>query len=182
MTSQNRHVALLRGINVGGKNLLPMKELVAMFEAAGAANVATYIQSGNVVFTAKPALATKLPTTIQTAITKRVGHRVPLVMRSAAELAAAIEANPFLKRSSDTEQLHLAFCTTAPTAAQIAALDAKRSPPDEFAIVNRDLYLKLPNGVGKTRFTNAYFDSKLATTCTWRNWRTVKTLLEMLTK
>ena len=177
----NRHVALLRGINVGGKNLLPMKDLVVMFESAGCGDVATYIQSGNVVFSATAALAKKLPTTIEAELTKRFGHRVPLVMRSAAEISAAIASNPFAKDDSDTAQLHLAFLAAAPNAAQIASLDPKRSPPDEFAVIGRDLYLKLPNGVGKTKFTNAYFDGKLATTSTVRNWRTVNTLLDMLT-
>ena len=167
----NRHVALLRGINVGGKNLLPMKDLVVMFESAGCGDVATYIQSGNVALDVPPAVE----------LTKRFGHRVPLVMRSAAEISAAIASNPFAKDDSDTAQLHLAFLAAAPNAAQIASLDPKRSPPDEFAVIGRDLYLKLPNGVGKTKFTNAYFDGKLATTSTVRNWRTVNTLLDMLT-
>jgi uncharacterized protein (DUF1697 family) len=76
--------------------------------------------------------------------------------------------------------LHVMFLANAPSPENIAALDPKRCPPDEFIVRGREVYLKLPNGVARTKLSNAYFDSKLATIGTQRNWRTVKTLMEMI--
>ena len=174
-----KHVALLRGINVGGKNPLPMKDLTAMFVAAGCREVVTYIQSGNVVFEASAALATKVSAVIERAIATRHGHRVPVVMRSAVELAAVARDNPFLSKGADPGTLHLAFLAETPAAAKLAALDPARSPPDAFVVQGRDIFLYLPGSVAKTKLSNAYFDAKLGTTSTVRNWRTVLKLVEL---
>ena len=175
----NVHVALLRGINVGGKNMLPMKDLAAMFTNAGCASVSTYIQSGNVVFEASPALSRRIPTLIERAISDRFGYQVPVVTRSGAELGKIVRANPFLEAGANIGTLHVAFLADSPAQAKIKALDPNRSPPDEFAVRGREIYLQCPNGYGRTKLTNGYFDSKLATTSTVRNWRTVVKLLEL---
>jgi uncharacterized protein (DUF1697 family) len=167
------HVALLRGINVGGKNMLPMSDLTAMFVAAGCADVETYIQSGNVVCRARPAVAKKLPAAVATAILKRSGYRVPVVLRTADELRDVARGNPFLTAGGDPDTLHVAFLAGTPKAGGVAALDPRRSPPDEFVVRGREIYLRLPNGVARSKLTNAYFDKALATTSTVRNWRTV---------
>jgi uncharacterized protein (DUF1697 family) len=176
-TANGTHVALLRGINVGGKNKLPMKELAALFEAAGCRAVRTYIQSGNVVFVAPPAAARRLPLQISTAIEKRYGYRVPVVLRTAEELQAVAAGNPFLRAGADPVTLHVAFLAGGPTATASAALDPRRSPPDEFVLKGRELYLKLPNGVSGSKLTNAYLDKTLGTISTLRNWRTVLELI-----
>ncbi|MGH2488036.1 MAG: DUF1697 domain-containing protein [Candidatus Limnocylindria bacterium] len=173
------HVAFLRGINLAGKNRLPMKDLSGLFTDAGCADVRTHIQSGNVVFRAPPGLARRIPDLIQKAISNQFGISVPVVTRSAAELRKVAQANPYLARDKDTSALHVAFLAAKPTSTQIKALDPDRSPPDEFIVRGRDVFLRLPNGVGKTRLTNAYLDSKLGTTSTLRNWRTVLKLVEM---
>jgi uncharacterized protein (DUF1697 family) len=177
--SGGAHVALLRGINVGGRRSLPMKKLAEAFEAAGCRDVRTYIQSGNVVFRAPPALAAKLEKSLPKAISKAAGFDVSVVLRSARELRDAVKKNPFLRQGSDEKLCHLLFLADVPESGRAKALDAERSHPDEFAVVGRDVYLKLPNGVARSKLTNAYFDSKLATVSTLRNWRTVLTLLEM---
>jgi uncharacterized protein (DUF1697 family) len=177
--SAGTHIALLRGINVGGKNALPMKELSAILEGAGCTEVRTYIQSGNAVFGASAALAAKLPALVARAILARAGHRVPVVMRSAEEWRALVKVNPFLPAKLDPTQLHVGFLADAPSAGRVAALDAQRSPPDEFRVRGREIYFRFPAGLGKSKLTNAYFDAKLATTLTVRNWRTVLKLLEM---
>ena len=174
-----KHVALLRGINVGGKHALPMKELAAMFEAGGAKDVTTYIQSGNVVFRATPAAAAKCVAAVTEAIAKRYGYDVPIVLRSAAELRAAVEASPFLAQGVSADELHLACLRDRPTKVAVAALDAARFAPDELAVVGSDVHLHLPNGVGKSKLTNAWLDRGLATVSTLRNWRTVRKLLEL---
>jgi uncharacterized protein (DUF1697 family) len=173
------HVALLRGINVGGKNLLPMKELVRLFEKSGCVDVVTYIQSGNVVFSNPATALDGFAGEMAAAIEKRFGLRVPVVLRSAQEIAAVLAKNPFLARSPDPKALHVAFLAAKPAAANAARLDPKRSPGDSFELRGRDLYLHLPNGVAKTKLTNDYLDRTLATVATVRNWNTVGKLVEM---
>ena len=172
-------VALLRGINLGGKNSLAMTELAAMFESLGCKAVRTYIQSGNVVFEASETLARRVPQGIARAIVEEAGLNVPVVMRSAAEFASAARKHPFLRSGVDPKQLHVAFLAETPSPARVAMLDAKRSPPDEFVVRGREIYLRLPNGVAKSKLTNAYFDAKLGTVSTLRNLATVTTLVEM---
>jgi uncharacterized protein (DUF1697 family) len=175
-----RHVALLRGINVGGKNMLPMRELAGMFAAAGCEEVATYIQSGNVVFCAEDKLAKGLDGQIAQQVEERFGIKVPVVLRTAVELDAVIRGNPFLKAGAAEETLHVAFLADLPGMSLVSGLDAGRSTPDEFVVVGREIYMKLVNGVSGTKLSNAYFDSKLKTVSTIRNWRTVLKLAEMM--
>ena len=172
-------VALLRGINVGGKNKLAMKELSAIFALAGCTEVRTYIQSGNVVCKASATVAKKLPALVHAAIKKNIGHDVPIVIRTAAELASVARENPFLALGTAPETLHVAFLSDEPRAAAIVTLDPARSPGDEFVARGREIYLRLPNGVARSKLTNAYFDRALATTSTIRNWRTVLELLAL---
>ena len=176
----NVHVALLRGINVGGKNPVPMKALAEEFAAAGCKDVRTYIQSGNVVFCAPDAAVRKLAKKMAASIEARFGCRVPVVLRNVAELELAITRNPYAKRPEFGNYTHLMFLADEPGADAVRGLDPKRSSPDEFTVVGRDVYLWMPGGMGKTRLTNAYFDSKLKTVSTVRNWRTVLTLAEMM--
>ena len=173
------YVAFLRGINVGGKNKLPMKELSAIFGLAGCTEVRTYIQSGNVVFKASATLAKQLPVVVRAAIKKNVGHDVPIVIRTAEELASVARSNPFLAAGASPETLHVAFLDSEPAPRAMAALDPARSPGDEFVARGREIYLRLPNGVARSKLTNAYFDRALATTSTIRNWRTVLELLAL---
>lgn len=174
-----RHVALLRGINVGGKNRLPMKVLSAMFVAAGCSDVQTYIQSGNVAFTASDALARRLPAAISAAIEDQAGLTVPVMTRSLAELRSVVVDNPFLKADAEEKSLHVLFLADKPKANDTAALDAGRSPPDVFEVRGREIFLMCPNGLARTKLTNAYFDAKLKTTSTARNWRTVQQLVDL---
>lgn len=174
-------VALLRGINVGGKNKLPMKELAAMFVDAGCNDVRTYIQSRNVLFRAEPTLGEDIPSLVSASILSRFGYRIPVVARTARELQAIVQANPFLEHSAELDKLHVAFLSEVPDPAKVEALDANRSSPDEFAVLGREIYLYCPNGLARTKLTNNYFDSTLSTTSTIRNWKTVLKLLDMAT-
>ena len=174
-----RFVALLRGINVGGKNGLPMKELARLFEALGCKGVRTYIQSGNVVFEASDALARRVPKAIAAAILTEAELTVPVVTRSAAELEAALRRHPFIGGRRDPARVHFAFLADEPSRAQIGALDPKRYPGDELVVRGRDVFLYLPNGVGKSKLTNAYLDAKLGTVSTLRNLASVRKLVAM---
>src|SRR5580692_3355624 len=125
------HLALLRGINVGGKNALPMKELAQMFSDAGCTNVRTFIQSGNVIFEA-PGGAPKLGELVTAKIEKKFGYRVPIVVRTSEQLLKTIRGNPFLKAGVDEKWLHVYFLADSPSARAIAGLDPARSAPDIF--------------------------------------------------
>ena len=175
----SRHVALLRGINVGGTRSLPMKALAELCTAAGYGDVQTYIQSGNVVFSAPKPLVAKFPAVLAAAILKRFKFEVPVLVRSAEELARIAENNPFLRKGIDHDWLHVAFLADAPTREQVASLDPARSPGDQWVVAERDIYLHFPKGAGQSKLTNQYLESRLKTVSTLRNWRTVLRLLEM---
>lgn len=172
------YVALLRGINVGGKNRLPMADLVALVEGQGGRDVRTYIQSGNVVFRARPSSAGRLSAAIVERLRER-GLSVPVVLREAGQLRAVVEDNPLLARGLDPKTLHVAFLADVPAPERAAGLDPQRSPADAFELRGDDLFLCLPNGVAGSKLSNAYLDRTLGTTCTLRNWRTVQTLAAM---
>jgi len=172
---------MLRGVNVGGKNKLPMKNLAALFEELGFDAVKTFIQSGNVIYRDASQDPTAAAGKIANEIERRFGLRVPVIIRSREEMRKVVESNPLLVAESGSDQdLHVAFLADEPASAQIASLDPQRSPPDRFELKGREIYLLLPNGVAQSKLTNAYFDSKLKTVSTVRNWRTVTSLLEAM--
>jgi uncharacterized protein (DUF1697 family) len=177
--AQTSHLALLRGINVGGKNKLPMKELAGLFLAAGATDVRTYIASGNVLFHAPATLARRLPALIAKEIAAQHSLEVPVVVRTVKELETVTVGNPFLRKDEDTKPLAVLFLADEPAASAVKKLDPRRSVPDEFAVVGREVFLKLPNGFADTRLTNDYFDRTLDTVSTARNWNTVLKLLAL---
>ena len=179
-TSTN--VALLRGINVGGKNKLPMKDLAGMFSEAGCEDVRTYIQSGNVLFRANPGLAANIPSVISELILARFGYSVPVVTRTALDLEEIVRVNPFAEAGVEADKLHVFFLSNSPDRTRVEVLDPNRSPGDEFAVIDREVFLYCPNGIARSKLTNSYFDSRLSTTSTARNWRTVGKLLELAGK
>src|SRR5712692_9552134 len=145
------YIALLRGINVGGKNKLPMQELVAMFVDAGCDDARSYIQSGNVIFRAGPSVAEQLPGRIATQIAKRYGYRTPVVLRTAEQLGDVVANNPFLPAGAAEETLHVMFLADRPDPRRVADLDPDRSPPDAFVVRGQEVYLRLPHGVADTK-------------------------------
>ena len=178
-TTEQRYAALLRGVNVGGKNKLPMADLRDIFTAAGCAAVRTYIQSGNVVFEAAPDLAGRVPEIVTRAIRPRFDYEIPVVVRSSDELRQVATSSPF-DTSGDPRFLHVAFLEDMPSAEAVSRLDPERSPPDAFAVRGRNVYLHYPNGVARSKVVVRQLAAQLQTTSTMRNWRTVLTLLEMV--
>jgi len=174
------YVALLRGINVSGKHTLPMKLLVEIFAEVKCVEVRTYIQSGSVVFQAPAKAIAGLAARLEKKIEERFGFAAPVVLRTREEMVKTVRGNPFVKAGLPEKMLYVYFLADQPSAEAVKALDAKRSAPDEFYVSGREIYLHLPNGMGRSKLTNAYFDSKLSTVATARNWATVRTLLEMM--
>ena len=176
------NIALLRGLNVGGKNILPMKDLTRFFCEAGCANVRTYIQSGNVIFEAEAPVLKELADEITRRIQGQFGYQIPVVLRTAAELHEAVISNPLMALPPNEKAHHVMFLAAVPDAEKAMQLEPDRSPGDEFLLRGRDVYLYLRNGAAKTKLTNAWFDRKLGTVSTARNWRTVLKLQELLIK
>ena len=174
------YAALLRGVNVGGKNKLPMRELSTIFSDAGCTDVVHYIQSGNVVFRASASLAERIAALVEERVHARFGFAPPVVIRTKSELASIVRNNPFVARGDDAAKLFVMFLADRPGAARLAELDPRRSPGDDFVVKGKDIFMCLGAGAAKTKLTNDYFDRKLATTSTSRNWRTVQKLLELL--
>ena len=123
------HIALLRGINVGGKNKLPMSELTAIFNDAGAGNIRTYIQSGNVVFTADNATIDGLTNAVSDGIANRMGMKIPIIIRTQPELEAAVHQSPYRSRTENPKELHVVFLKDSPAPSAVTALDIHYSPP-----------------------------------------------------
>lgn len=171
------YVAMLRGINVSGRNKIKMSGLQALFVRLGHADVTTYIQSGNVVFTSTGKSAAALTSEIERCIAREFGFEVPVVLRAKAELAKVIARNPFDK--VDLGKVHVTFLEEKPKAALVRALADHRSAPDEFRIVGREVYLHCPAGYGNTKLNNTFWERKLAVGATTRNWNTVTKLLDL---
>lgn len=169
----------MRGVNVGGKHKLPMRELAEIFVAAGCSDVRTHIQSGNVVFAASAAVAKRVLTVVPKKIAERFGFAPPVVLRSAQELAEVAIENPFLPGGTDAAALYVGFLADSPEPVRVARLNPERSPGDRFALRGRNIYMHLATGAADTKLTTAYFDSTLATISTFRNWRTILKLVEM---
>lgn len=174
------YVAMLRGINVSGSKMIKMEALRASFEALGFTNVRTYVQSGNVVFTAKDRTAAPLGPKIAARIKRDFGFEVPTVVLGAEALARVVEANPFVgKKGVDPAKLHVTFLAEAPAAAGLDKMQAVSSGRDQFQCLGTSVYLVCPDGYGRTKLNNNAFERALRIGATTRNWKTVTTLAQM---
>jgi uncharacterized protein (DUF1697 family) len=170
-------VALLRGVNVGGKNALPMGELRAALAALGFEDVVTYLQSGNVVFRSRAGNARRLAAEVEQRIEQVFEISVAVLVRTPAELRKIAAGNPFLRDENDLTKLHVVFLDGRPAAGAMARLDPDRSPPDRFSLRGRELYLHLPKGGGRSKLTIDYFERELGVRATARNWKTLTKLI-----
>lgn len=172
------YVALLRGINVGGRNRLPMDELRELLEDLGLGEVRTYIQSGNVVFEAEDADPSRLADRVRAAIGESHGFEPRVVVRGAAEVEHAVEANPFPEAESEPKTLHLYFLAAEPEDPDLDALEALAKESERYALQGDVVYLHAPDGVGRSKLA-ARAEGPLGVAATGRNWRTVTRILEL---
>jgi uncharacterized protein (DUF1697 family) len=173
-----RYVALLRAVNLGSRNKVSMADLRALFAALGFEDVSTYVQSGNVVFRGR-GTAASATAAIEDRLRGQLALDVRVLVRTGAQLAKLVDANPFAAPDVDPASLHVTFLADKPAAARVRGLDPARSEPDEFRVAGRDVYLRCPNGYGRSKLTNAYFEKGLGVAATTRNWRTVTKLAEL---
>ncbi len=176
-----KYIAILRGINVGGKRKILMTDLKQLFNALGFSNVATYIQSGNVLFSANTQEdENELAGRIEKAIFERCGFEVPVIVRSAGEIEALIAVNPFYNEEETViEQLHVTFLKNIPAADKVDALVKLDFLPDRFQLKDKNVFLACAAKYSDTKLNNQFFENKLKVPATTRNWKTVLKLAEL---
>lgn len=179
MAAREPWVGLLRGINVGGRRSLPMATLRGAVASLGYADIRSHIQSGNVVFTGAIADRARASAALTDAIEAASGVRSVVVLRSGAELAALVGANPFANGEHHEDSFHLACCDAPPPAAHLDRCPPAAYAPSDYRVVGADIYLYLPEGMGRSRLAAELLGRRIEVTPTVRNWRTVCTLVEM---
>jgi len=172
-------VALLRGINVSGKNKIFMDDLRSMFESLGCSGVKTYVQSGNIVFQST-AKAQELESLIKKAILEKFTFDVPVLVKTKEEMEATLRNNLYIHRNNvSLDKLHVTFLSEVPSEANLKNAHINVLP-DEFMVLGKEVYLYCPGGYGNTKLSNTYFENKLKVKATTRNWKTVNELVKML--
>lgn len=172
------YIALFRGINVGGHNILPMKKLSAMLERCGHTNVRTYIQSGNVVFTSSSTNASALSKDIAAAVRKAHGFEPRVMVLTLSMLKKIAAANPFRDAEDDPQRVHVFFLSEAAKDANLTAMEAMKAKRERFALKGAAFYLHTPDGFGRSKLA-ASVERHLGVAATGRNWRTVTTLVAL---
>lgn len=173
------YVLLLRGINVGGRNSLPMKELTEVLDGLGCQDLRTYIQSGNVVMAAPPGDARTLAEKITGEIHRCRGFEPHVLVVEGRAFQRAAAANPFPEAESEPKLLHLGFLDAAADDADLERLEGLRKESERFHLEGRTFYLHAPDGVGRSKLASGA-EKALGVPTTFRNWRTVTKLLELM--
>ncbi|MCG6949053.1 MAG: DUF1697 domain-containing protein [Acidobacteria bacterium] len=171
-------IALFRGINVGGRNILPMKDLRAVLEELGFEGVRTYIQSGNAVCRHAEGRASRLAERISAAIESSHGFGPEVLLLTADELERAMNANPFSEGMAEPSKLHLFFLSAVPADPNLDALEEARAASERFELDADVAYLHAPDGIGRSKLA-ARLESALGVTGTGRNWRTLCKIMEL---
>jgi uncharacterized protein (DUF1697 family) len=174
------YVALLRGINVGGKNALPMKDLTSILESLGTINVKTYIQSGNVVFQSASKDMSSFAKRLGIKIREQRGFEPHVLVIGLSEVETAITNNPFPEAESEPSSLHLGFLAFAPTNPDLKKLESLKKESERFCLIGNIFYLHAPEGVGRSKLA-ASSEKLLGVPMTDRNWNTVCKLKAMAT-
>ena len=176
----NKYIVLLRGINVGGHNKLPMAELRTLLSTNGYKNVATYIQSGNIVLDSTMSVE-KTNEHIKLLIKQQFDYNIPVVTLTAEEIKKCFTENPYLKIEDNVKNLHVTFLKNIPENKLVTNLEINSSNNDSYTISGKTIYLHTPDGYQKTKFSNIQFEKKLNTQATTRNWKTTTKLVDMIT-
>ncbi len=174
-----RWIALLRGINVGGHNRLPMADLRATASSLGHRNVTTWIQSGNLVFDSDESSPQVLAAELASAIEDRHGLRVPVVLRTREELAAIVGRHPGLGEDVPSKLLQVVFLSDSPPPDRVASLDPDSHAPDRWELHGREIFISYPEGSARSKLTIDVFERAFGVTATARNVNTVDRLVEI---
>ena len=177
----SKYLSMLRGINVSGQRSIKIDELIKLYESLNYNNVRTYIQSGNVIFYSPKDNSENITKKIEGKIKKEFSFDVSVIIRTKYDLNYIINANHFLKRKNiEQSKLHLTFLLNMQEELISREIIEKKSGEDEFYIKGKEIYLYCPNGYGKTKYTNGFFEKHLNTIATTRNWNTVNNIFKMM--
>jgi uncharacterized protein (DUF1697 family) len=170
----SKYVAFLRAVNVGGRNLVPMSELCDLFGSLGFTGVRSLLQSGNVIFDTDRRADPAIEGMLEAQTTKRFGVTVDYIVRSAQELEKAIASNPFpAEAKEDPAHLLVLFLKDVAEAKNVRTLEAAIQGSERIQLKSKQLYAVYPEGVGRSKLTNALIERKLGVRATGRNWNTV---------
>lgn len=172
-------VAFLRAINLGRVNRVPMGDLRVALADAGFTDVATHLQSGNVVLRSTKRSRTAVANAVGRLVSAEFGVDIDVMARTAGELAKIAARNPLLPRSADSAGLHVAFLKARPDAAARRAFSGRTFGDDEFVIRDTEVYLRYPHGVAASKMNAAIFEGGLGTPATVRTWKVVTRLDEL---
>jgi uncharacterized protein (DUF1697 family) len=175
----NLFVALLRGINVSGHNIIKMIDLKQSLSSLGYQNIQTYIQSGNVIFESKSKDISKFENQIQRQIQKDFGHTVFVMVFSKEYFLEVFHNNPLIKNNDlDTKKLNVTFLNTSPDKKLLE--DLTQTFPEKIILNDKILYIYYPNGGGRSKLNSSFIERKLKVVSTSRNWNTVTKLSQIL--
>src|SRR5262245_428214 len=176
-----RHIGLLRGVNVGGNNMVAMRDLVELAGRLGLREARTLLQSGNLIFDGDGRSAADLERALEAATRRRFDLEIAFMVRTAKEWQGVIGANPFPKDASTRPKfLMVMSLKDAPARAAVSALEAAITGPEVVHVTGRHAYFVYPDGVGNSRLTTALIEKKLGTRGTARNWNTVLKLAALI--
>jgi uncharacterized protein (DUF1697 family) len=176
-----RCVSLFRGINVGGHQAVRMNDLKDLHESLGLKDVATYIQSGNVVFTGDAADPAQLARQIEESFAQKFGFHVKVMVRTAAEFSDIIDNSPFQNQpAKESKWIVVLFLASRPDSTALADIQKTYDGPEELFLIGQELYIYYPNGIGRSKLPLPLIEKKLKTVGTGRNWNTVLQLQKMM--
>ena len=176
-----RFVSLFRGINVGGHQAVRMDALKELHQSLGLQEVATYIQSGNVVFTSDGADVTHIQKDIEDGFAQKFGFQAKVMVRTADEFNVIIENNPFQNQPmKELKWVVAMFLASHPINTAQEEIQKTYTGPEELHIIGREVYIYYPEGIGRSKLSNVFLEKKLKTMGTARNWNTVLRLQQMM--
>lgn len=179
----NKYISILRGINVSGQKKIKMADLKSLYESLGFSEVATYIQSGNVIFFSKIEDPAKVELKIEEAIEKEYGFQVPVLVRTSKELLGILGGMPFqgVDVVTDGAKVLITFLSGTPKKTLVTDIKSYVVEPEELVVSGDSVYLHCPNGYGRTKLSNTFIESKLKVSATTRNLKTLAKLCELAT-
>lgn len=170
-------ITMLRGINVSGQKKIKMNELKNLYESLGFKQVQTYIQSGNVIFTTSLTDTSEIVNKIEEKIQQVFGYCVTIIPRTRDELESIVKKNPF--KDKDLSKVHVSFLSSDQFDYSEEELLKTKTGDEEFQILDKEIYLFLPHGSGRTKLTNNFFERKLGSKATTRNWKTINKIIDI---
>jgi uncharacterized protein (DUF1697 family) len=173
-------VCLLRAINLGARNKVPMPALRGALAEAGFTDVRTYVQSGNVVLRSRHRTPTAVAKAVGELMQERFDVDQPVVVRTPEQVTSLIEANPFADAALERPKLlHVVFLTAEPAAEAVERMHVDEVTRDVVRIIGPDMFVDFGESVQASKLSPAYFSRRLGVEGTARNWRTVLALAEL---